>query len=128
MIYFGGNLAVVYAVAFGLSVGAVLFNSADNSTLPALVSDQALVAASSGIWTAAVLSQIALAPLAAVLYATLGPGPAFGVNGASFLVSAAVLTGLRLPAALPAASGGRGFFADARAGMTLLAGTGCSGH
>jgi len=121
LIFLGGNVVAVFAIAFGLSVGAVLFNPAASSVLPALVTDRELVAANSGIWTAAVLSQIAFAPVAGILYATLGAGPAFGINAASFLVSAAVLTGLRLPAA-PASTQHHGFFADAMAGIRLLAG------
>ncbi len=62
--------------------------------MPGLVNDNELVAANSGIWTAAVLSQIALAPVAGVLYAALGAGPAFAINAGSFLLSAAVLAGL----------------------------------
>jgi MFS family permease len=120
LVFGAGNVAAVYALAFGLSVGAVLFNPAANSTLPALVKDRELVAANSGIWTAAVLSQIALAPLAGILYAALGAGPAFAINAASFLISAAVLAGLRLPAA-PSATRRRGFFADAAGGVELLA-------
>jgi predicted MFS family arabinose efflux permease len=120
LIFAAGSVAAIYAIAFGLSVGAVLFNPAASSTLPALVKDDELVAANSGIWTAAVLSQIALAPLAGILYAALGAGPAFLINAVSFLVSAAVLAGLRLPAA-PAPTQRRGFYADAVAGMTLLA-------
>jgi MFS family permease len=92
-----GNVVAVYVIAFGLSVGAVLFNPAASSALPALVDDEELIAANSGIWTAAVLSQIALAPAAGVLYATFGARPAFALNAASFLVSAAVLARLRLP-------------------------------
>ncbi|CAN5338420.1 MFS transporter [soil metagenome] len=119
LIFVGSNVAAVYVIAFGLSVGAVLFNPAANSALPALVREDELVAANSGIWTAAVLSQIALAPVAGVLYAVLGPGPAFGINAASFLLSAVVLTGLRLPSAVPSTER-RGFFADAAAGVRLL--------
>jgi hypothetical protein len=59
LIFAAGNVAAVYAIAFGLSVGAVLFKPAGNSALPALVRDTELIAANSGIWTAAVLSQIA---------------------------------------------------------------------
>ncbi|WP_219419648.1 MFS transporter [Pseudonocardia nigra] len=121
LIVAGGHVVAVYLIAFGLSVGSVLFHPAAHSALPALVDDRQLVAANSGIWTAAVLSQIALAPLAGVLYAALGPGPAFGINAASFLVSAAALAGLRLPAA-PAPTRRARFFADAAAGARLLAG------
>ena len=71
------------------------------------------MAANSGIWIAAVLSQIALAPAAGIIYAIFGPGLAFGLNSASFLTSAAVLAGLHLPST-PDSTDGRGLFADAR--------------
>ncbi|MDQ3455239.1 MAG: MFS transporter, partial [Actinomycetota bacterium] len=92
LVVLGDTVVGVYLVAFGLSAGAVFFNTAASSALPVLVGDDELIAANSGIWTAAVLAQIALAPLAGVLYAGLGAGAAFGVNAASFLISAAVLT------------------------------------
>nr|WP_308282914.1 hypothetical protein [Pseudonocardia nigra] len=38
LIVVGDNVAVVYVIAFGLSVGAVLFNPAANSALPTLPS------------------------------------------------------------------------------------------
>ena len=90
-----GDVAVVYAVAFGLSAGSVFFNPAAGSLLPALVNDDELVAANSGIWSAAVLSQVLLAPLAGLLVETAGYGWAFGANAASFAVSALRLAGLR---------------------------------
>ncbi|MHB8506259.1 MAG: MFS transporter [Acidimicrobiales bacterium] len=55
---FHGQIAVVYAVAFGLSAGSAFFNPAAGSLLPSLVGDDQLVAANSGIWSAAVLSQV----------------------------------------------------------------------
>jgi MFS family permease len=121
LIVVGDNVAAVYAIAFGLSLGGVLFNPAANSTLPALVRDDELFAANSGVWTAAVLSQIALAPLAGIVYAAVGPGLAFGINAASFVVSAVVLLGLRVPAGV-ASTVRRGFFTDAAAGLRILAG------
>lgn len=121
LIFVGNNVAAVYVIAFGLSLGAVLFNPAANSALPALVNDDELIAANSAIWTAAVLSQVALAPIAGIVYAAFGAGPAFGINAASFLVSAAVLIGLKLPAAVPSTNR-RGFFVDAAAGIGLLTG------
>jgi len=69
------HLAAVYAVAFGLAAGGVFFNPAASSVLPSLVDDDELVAANSGLWSAAVISQIALAPLAGALVATVGVGP-----------------------------------------------------
>ena len=89
------DIALVYAVAFGLSAGSVFFNPAAGSLLPALVTDDELVAANSGIWSAAVLSQILVAPLAGLLTATAGYGLAFAANAASFAISAIMLRGLR---------------------------------
>jgi MFS family permease len=120
LIILGDNVAAVYVIAFGLSLGAMLFNPAANSVLPALVRDDELVAANSGVWTAAVLSQIALAPLAGVLYTALGAGTAFGINAASFVVSAALLAGLRVPPGVVSTERS-GFFADALAGVRVLA-------
>jgi len=74
------SVFAVYAIAFGMSVGMVFFNPAAGSALPALVGRDTLVAANSGIWTAAVLSQVALAPVAGLLVSTVGFGAAFGFN------------------------------------------------
>jgi MFS family permease len=112
---------VVYAVAFGLSAGAVFFTPAANSVLPSLVSDREVVAANSAVWTAAVLSQIVLAPLSGGLVALVGPGWAFGVNAASFVVSAVALRGLR-PAEPPGEVGRRRLVAEAREGLALVGG------
>jgi MFS family permease len=90
-----GDVAVVYVIAFGLSAGSVFFNPAAGSLLPALVKDDELVAANSGIWSAAVLSQVLLAPLAGLLVETAGYGWVFGANAASFAISALILAGLR---------------------------------
>ncbi|MFP5283250.1 MAG: MFS transporter [Actinomycetes bacterium] len=95
--FLDGHVVAVYAVAFGLSAGAVFFNPAAQSVLPSLVRERDLVAANSGLWTAAVISQIALAPLAGLVVAALGYTEAFWINAASYLISAAVLSRLTLP-------------------------------
>ncbi|MGI8682393.1 MAG: MFS transporter [Mycobacteriales bacterium] len=99
-----GDVAVAYAVAFGLSAGQVFFGPAAQSFLPAVVEDDELVAANSGIWTAAVTTQILVAPVAALVAVQVGFGAAFAVNSASFAVSALVLRGLREPARARAVS------------------------
>ena len=91
------HVAVAYAVAFGLSAGQVFFSPAAQSLLPSVVRDDELVAANSGIWTAAVTAQIAVAPVAALLAVQVGFGWAFAVNAVSFALSALVLRGLREP-------------------------------
>ena len=90
------RLGVVYAAAFLLSGFSVFFNPAAASVLPGIVPDEELVGANSALWSAAVVSQIALAPLAGVLVAFAGPRPAFALNAATFLVSAGFLRGLRV--------------------------------
>src|SRR3546814_13424749 len=52
-----GSVGVAYAVAFGLSAGAVMFNPAAGSLLPDIVRDDEVVAANSAMWTAAVHGQ-----------------------------------------------------------------------
>lgn len=116
-----GSVTAVYAIAFGMSIGAVLFNPAANSALPALVEDRELIAANSGIWTAAVLSQIALAPLAGFLVLAAGPGAAFTLNAASFLASAAILHRLPLPASDQDQPATRMLLTAARAGTRIIA-------
>jgi hypothetical protein len=54
-----------------------------------------------------------------VLYAALGAGAAFGINGASFVLSAVLLAGLRGPAGVRSTER-RGFFVDAMAGLRVL--------
>jgi MFS family permease len=85
-----------YAVAFGLSTGALLFNPAASSLVPELLeSEDEIVDANSALWTVAVAAQIVLAPLAGVLIASVGVTWAFGLNAGSYLASAALLVGLR---------------------------------
>ncbi|MEJ7795931.1 MAG: MFS transporter [Nocardioides sp.] len=94
LIVWHDQVPVVYLVAFGLSAGAVFFNPAASSLLPSLVPDDELVAANSGIWSAAVLTQVALAPVAGLVAATAGFEWAFALNTASFALSALALGGL----------------------------------
>ncbi len=64
-------------------------------TSPATVAFDELVEANTAMWTVAVAAQVVLAPVAGVLVAAVGPGVAFGVNAASYVVSALVLWPLR---------------------------------
>ncbi|MCU0268597.1 MAG: MFS transporter [Acidimicrobiales bacterium] len=89
------SVGVAYAVAFGLSTGAVLFNPAAGSLLPEVVGDDEIVEANSAMWTAAVTAQIALAPLAGLVIAAWGVKAAFAINAVTFVLSALVLIGLQ---------------------------------
>lgn len=94
LVAFAGSVGVAYAVAFGLSAGAVLFNPAAGSLLPEVVGDEEVVTANSAMWTTAVTAQIALAPLAGFVIAAWGVEVAFAINAATFIASALLLTGL----------------------------------
>ncbi|HVM28403.1 MAG TPA: MFS transporter, partial [Mycobacteriales bacterium] len=113
------SLLLVFVVAAGTSAGTVFFNPAAGSVLPALVRRDHLVAANSGIWTAAVLSQIALAPLAGLVVVTAGFGWGFALNAASFVVSALLLRGLHVVAE-PAPLQRRTLVHDALEGARVL--------
>jgi len=91
------QLWALYCAAFGLAALTVFFNPAASSLLPSLVDDDELVAANSALWSAAVLSQIMLAPLAGAVVVTLGASAAFGINSVTFIASAIALGGLRSP-------------------------------
>ncbi|MTV27805.1 MFS transporter [Nitriliruptoraceae bacterium ZYF776] len=88
------SVAAVYAIAFGLSIGSTFYNPASQSVVPTILDDDELIAGNSGLWTAAVVSQIVLAPLAGGMVVVMGVTPAFLLNAATFAVSAAVLARL----------------------------------
>lgn len=90
----GSSLLLAYAVAFGLSCGTVAFNPAASSLLPDVVDEEDLVDANAALWTVAVLAQIVLAPTAGAVIAAVGVSAAFGVNAASYVLSALLLVGL----------------------------------
>ena len=113
------DIIAVYAAAFGLSAGTVFFNPAAGSLLPNMVAKEQLVAANSGIWSAAVLSQVLLAPVAGLIAVTAGFGWAFAVNAASFACSALLLRGLRPgQPLLPVVASS--IFTQSRQALTLL--------
>ncbi len=111
----------VYAIAFVMSAASAFFNPAAGAALPALVDEGRLIAANSGIWTAAVVSQVVLAPAAGAVVTAVGYGPAFWINAASFAVSALLLARLRLARPAPAAARA-GFWHQARDGIAVLCG------
>jgi len=101
-------VGLAFGVAFGLSVGSIVFNTASSSLIPDVVSEEQIVEANTALWTVAVTAQIVLAPLAGLIIAWAGVGPAFAVNAVSFVISAAMLS--RVDAGRrPAAIVGRGW-------------------
>ncbi|WP_427136189.1 MFS transporter [Pseudarthrobacter sp. S9] len=115
-----GSAAGVYALAFAMSAASVFFNPAAGSTVPSIVGSDELVAANSGIWSAAVFVQIVLAPAAGAVVLVAGYAPAFWVNAASFAVSALVLRKLRVDRAGSADASKDRWWPRAREGFALL--------
>jgi MFS family permease len=116
-----GHVGAVYAVVVGLSAAAVFFNHAAQSVLPAIVRERDLVAANSGLWSAAVISQVVLAPLAGIVVVSFGYTWAFWINAASYLISALFLRRLTVPD-VPALATRASWYADAVAGIAAVAG------
>jgi MFS family permease len=119
------HIFAVYSIAFALSAAAVFFNPAAQSVLPALVRKKDLIAANSGLWSAAVISQIVLAPLAGVVVVTFGYTWAFWINAASYIVSAVALLRLHVPPTVPPAAAQpvrASWWTEAREGVSVLAG------
>lgn len=111
-----------YAVAFGLSAAGVFFGPTVNAVIPALTTPEQRLAANSVSWSTGRLVQIVAASIAGGVIAAVGTGPAFGLNAATFAISAASIATLRIPAhagqlAAGATRGLGAFFADARAGL-----------
>lgn len=94
--------APVYLIAAATAVGMVFFNPAASALVPTVAGANRLVAANSGIWIAAVLAQILLAPTTGLVVGLVGLDVAFWVNATSFVASAALL--IRLPAGRTPAS------------------------
>lgn len=99
-----GEVAIAFAVAFGVSVGSVFFNPAASSLVPDVVGEDELVDANTALWTIAVAAQVILAPLAGVLIVSAGVGAAFAVNAASYVVSALLLRRVPVGALPPRAA------------------------
>lgn len=111
-----------YLVAAGLSAGSVFFNPTVNAVIPVLTTPEQRLAANSVSWSTGRLVQIIAASIAGGVIALVGTGPAFALNAASFVVSAALIATLTIPAHAGQIEGGakRGlssFFTDARAGL-----------
>ncbi len=111
-----------YLVAAGLAAGNTFFNPTVQAVIPALTTVEQRLAANSVAWSTGRLVQIVAAALAGGLVAFLGTEVAFGLNAATFVVSALLILRLRIPAHAgqvgEQAKRGLGrFLADAREGL-----------
>ncbi len=111
-----------YVVAAGLAAGNTFFNPTIQAVIPVLTTEEQRLAANSVAWSTGRLVQIVASAVAGGLIAPIGTRAAFGVNAASFVFSAALITSLQIPAhAGQVAEGSKrgldAYFADARRGL-----------
>lgn len=117
-----------YLVAAGLAAGSTFFNPTVNAVIPSLTTPEQRLAANSVSWSTGRLVQILAAALTGGIIALAGTGAAFALNAASFIVSAALVATLAIPAhagQLGSATkrGLASYLADARAGLAYARGS-----
>lgn len=113
-----------YLVAAGLAAGNTFFNPTVLAVMPALTTEEQRLAANSVAWSTGRLVQILASAFAGGLIAFLGTGPAFALNATTFVVSAALIARLRIPAhagqlGIGARRGLRNYLGDARVGLAF---------
>ncbi|MDQ3702375.1 MAG: MFS transporter [Chloroflexota bacterium] len=113
----------VYLVAAGLAAGNTFFNPTVQAVIPVLTTEEQRLAANSVSWSTGRLVQILASAVVGGLVAFVGTGPAFVLNAASFLVSAAFIATLTIPGHAGQLGSGtmRGlgsYFRDAGAGLS----------
>src|SRR5438876_2121191 len=111
-----------YLVAAGMAAGNTFFNPTVQAVIPELTTEHQRLAANSVSWSTGRLVQILASAVVGGLIAVVGTGPAFALNAATFVFSAAMVAGLRIPAhagqlGAAAKRGLTSYFADARAGL-----------
>ena len=111
-----------YIVAAGLAIGNTFFNATAQAVIPALTTEDQRLAANSVAFSTGRLVQIVAAAVAGGLIALVGTDAAFGINAATFVVSALMIARLHIPPhagqiAADARRGIAGFVGDARDGL-----------
>ncbi len=91
------QIGLVYLAAVLLAVAGSFFRPALQAVIPALLSEEELLAANAVAWSTEQLVQIVGAALAGGLIVLVGPSSAFALNALSFFVSAALLGRLTVP-------------------------------
>src|ERR687893_841436 len=87
-----------YLVAAGLAAGNIFFSPTVQAVIPTLTTEEQRLAANSVAWSTGRLVQILAAAVAGGLIGMFGTRVAFGMNAASFLVSALFIAQLQIPA------------------------------
>jgi len=125
---FAPTLPLMYAAIFLISAVSCLFIPAQSVAIRALVPREGLLSANALMQQAMQLARLASPALAAALVAWIGPSICFYLDAASFVVSALLISAIRLPAAAPLPQGipgmpprsTRGVLDDLREGIRFL--------
>lgn len=86
-----------YLVAAGLAAGNAFFGPTIQAVIPSLTTSEQRLAVNSVAWSTARLVQIMASAVAGGVIAVLGTRLAFGLNAATFIASALLITRLRIP-------------------------------
>jgi MFS family permease len=92
------SLTHIYAVAVALGLFGSLFQPSLQASIPNLVPRQRIVAANAAVSATYNFAVMAGPVIGGLLVASVGARPAFAVQATSFLISAALVAGVRLPA------------------------------
>jgi len=121
------NIAYVYPLVFLVTTVSLFFRPAKAAVVPRIVEPDDLLAANSAVWTAETIADIAGYPLAGLLVAFLTAqlALAFWLDAATYLISALLIIGLTIPAAVrvvgpPVTGAVRAFLAELRDGWHVL--------
>jgi Transmembrane secretion effector len=121
---FGFNFPIILAAEFVLGAFTVLFNPAEQSVVPTLVAPDRVADANGLVRSSRSSVQFVGASIGGILIVTVGPLVGVGINVLTFVLSAALLTGMRVAsprrAAAQAGGGARDYFADVGAGFRWL--------
>ena len=112
------SLLGAYAV---IGAFTTIFGPAEQALVPQLVAASRVVDANGLVRSSRSATQFLGSAIAGVLLVSVGPVAGLAANAATFALSAALITGLRLPRPAPTASGPRpSYFADLAAGFRWL--------
>jgi MFS family permease len=115
------HMPQLYVVAFAAGGLTVLFGVAEAATIHAVAPRQDLIDANSKMAVSNSIASVAGPGLGGVLIGALSAPVAILVDAISFLLSAAVLIGIRTTASLPKAEGPRsGVLADVKEGLSFI--------
>jgi MFS family permease len=117
---FTRDLVVLYVLVFLMGVARTFFNPTIRAAFPSVVGEGDLTRANALINGTFSVSYAVGPAVGGLLVAATGVSAAFVLDAATYLISAAFLSRIPLPA--PQTEEGAGFFEELRAGLSYLAG------